>query len=815
MVKLTIDGRELEVPAGTLVIRAAEQLGIYIPRFCDHPLLDPLGACRQCLVEIEGQRKQLTACTTTVSEGMVVSTQAASQAARDAQESVLEFLLVNHPLDCPMCDKGGECPLQDQTLKYGPGESRYVDAKRRFTKPIPISPLINLDRERCVLCARCTRFSSQIAGDPLIEFFERGASEQVAVFEEEPFSSAFSGNVTQICPVGALTTSTFRFRARPFDMTTTRSTCTRCASGCAIGVQARRGELVRILAAVDLDVNDEWLCDKGRFGHAYVATPERVTQPLVRKGGELVETSWSEALEVVASRVRAAREAGARIGVLGGEQLLDEDAYALSRFARTVLGTNDVDARVRVGADDEEHLFQALPKTITATNQDIDAARAVLVVGLDAHEESPIVFLRLRKAGRRLGTRVVEVGPMRTALEKSSGEWLATPAGAESAALIALACAIGGEGLDAELRAIVDDPEAISAVERAGIDTAEAARLAEVLEEARGSVVVLAGERLAGSPGALPLAWNLARALGGKFGWVPRRGGARGAVDAGLHPALLPGGRSVRWAPHREEVEQVWGSPVPEAVGRDARAILENAAETAVLFLFGADPVRDFPGITSTSAQFVVACDMFLTASVSQADVVLPAAAGTERAGTATNWEGRRRAVRAATSPAGASQADIEVLAALAAELGHDFPGTLEDLGEEMRALAAEPVEAKLLEVSSVAAPHGDAERSFGLLSYPMLIDSGTLTAGADALTSTGEAPYVVLSYADASSRGIADGTTVRVASAAGEVRAPARISKNLAPGVVFVPARQGDVNAGVLFDAGESVGFVHVEAVE
>src|SRR5438874_9868044 len=278
-VTVTIDGFEIRVPKGTLVIRAAELLGIQIPRFCDHPLLDPVGACRQCLVEVEGQAKPLASCTTTCTDGMKVRTQLSSRVADKAQRGVMELLLINHPLDCPMCDKGGECPLQDQALAYGPGGSRYVDPKRRFTKPVPISPLVKLDRERCVLCARCTRFSDQIAGDPFIELFERSALEQVAIFEDEPYDSVFSGNVIQICPVGALTSSTFRFRARPFDMASADSTCNRCASGCRITAQTRRGELVRVLAKDDREVNDEWICDKGRFAYAYAQSPERVVEP--------------------------------------------------------------------------------------------------------------------------------------------------------------------------------------------------------------------------------------------------------------------------------------------------------------------------------------------------------------------------------------------------------------------------------------------------------------------------------------------------------------------------------------------------------
>ncbi|MGH3666600.1 MAG: 2Fe-2S iron-sulfur cluster-binding protein, partial [Egibacteraceae bacterium] len=267
LVTVTIDGTELAVPKGTLVIRAAERLGITIPRFCDHPLLDPLGACRQCMVEVEGQRKPFTSCTTTCTEGMVVRTQRTSEVARLAQEGQLEFLLINHPLDCPQCDKGGECPLQDQTLAHGPGDSRFIDAKRRYAKPIPISAQVALDRERCVLCARCTRFSSEIAGDPFIELFERGALEQVAIYEDEPYHSYFSGNVVQICPVGALTAASYRFKSRPFDLTSHSSVCNQCSAGCNLRVDVRRDQIQRQLARENMAVNEMWSCDRGRFAY--------------------------------------------------------------------------------------------------------------------------------------------------------------------------------------------------------------------------------------------------------------------------------------------------------------------------------------------------------------------------------------------------------------------------------------------------------------------------------------------------------------------------------------------------------------------
>ena len=345
MVNLTIDDVPISVPKGTLVIRAAELLGVQIPRFCDHPLLDPVGACRQCLVEVEGQRKPMASCTITCTPDMVVRTQFTSEAADKAQQGVMELLLINHPLDCPVCDKGGECPLQNQAMSNGRAETRFEGVKRTFPKPIPISSEVLLDRERCVLCARCTRFSQQIAGDPFIELLERGALQQVGIAPGEPFSSYFSGNTVQICPVGALTDTAYRFRARPFDLVSSPSACEHCASGCAQRTDHRRGKVLRRLAGDDPEVNEEWNCDKGRWAFTYAGVGDRITTPLIREeDGKLRPASWAEALRVAATGLAAA---AGRAGVLVGGRSTVEDAYAYSKFARMVLGTNDIDFRIR------------------------------------------------------------------------------------------------------------------------------------------------------------------------------------------------------------------------------------------------------------------------------------------------------------------------------------------------------------------------------------------------------------------------------------------------------------------------------------
>ena len=414
MVNLTIDGVEVSVPKGTLVIRAAELIGVQIPRFCDHPLLDPVGACRQCLVEVEGQRKPMASCTTTVTPDMVVRTQLTSEVADKAQHGVMELLLINHPLDCPVCDKGGECPLQNQAMSNGRVETRFDDVKRTFPKPINISSQVLLDRERCVLCARCTRFSDQIAGDPFIELLERGALQQVGIAPGEPFQSYFSGNTVQICPVGALTGAAYRFRARPFDLVSSPSVCEHCASGCAQRTDHRRGKVLRRLAGDDPEVNEEWNCDKGRWAFTYRQSVTASPLRWFASDGKLRPASWSEALGVAAAGLAAATGSA---GVLVGGRATVEDAYAYSKFARMVLGTNDIDFRARAaqrrggrvpgrarrGPADDGHLRRPGARRPRCCWS-----------GFEPEEESPIVFLRLRKAARKHGLQVMSIAPFAT-----------------------------------------------------------------------------------------------------------------------------------------------------------------------------------------------------------------------------------------------------------------------------------------------------------------------------------------------------------------------------------------------------------------
>ena len=456
-VTLTIDGVEVSVPKNTLVIRAAERIGVQIPRFCDHPLLAPVGACRQCLVEVpdggngRAMPKPQASCTLTVAEGMVVNTQATSAVADKAQQGQMEFLLINHPLDCPVCDKGGECPLQNQAMSNGRGETRFTESKRLYPKPINISAQVLLDRERCVLCARCTRFSEQIAGDPFITLIERGALQQVGIYEHEPFESYFSGNTIQICPVGALTSSSYRFRSRPFDLVSTPSIAELDACGSAIRVDHRRGKVMRRLSGDDPEVNEEWISDKDRFAFTYASQPDRLTHPLVRDtstnggegAGELRPASWPEAFAVAARGLAAARAAGG-VGVLTGGRLTAEDSYAYSKFARVALGTNDIDFRARPHSAEEAEFLAAEvvldgPGSNPVTYADLEAARSVVLIGLEPEDEAATIFLRLRKTARGRLLPIYSIAPFTSrGLHKMSGTLIPTRPGEEAAAIDAL-----------------------------------------------------------------------------------------------------------------------------------------------------------------------------------------------------------------------------------------------------------------------------------------------------------------------------------------------------------------------------------------
>ncbi|OBI43062.1 NADH-quinone oxidoreductase subunit G [Mycobacterium colombiense] len=779
MVTLTIDGNEISVPKGTLVIRAAELMGIQIPRFCDHPLLEPVGACRQCLVEVEGQRKPMASCTTVATDDMVVRTQLTSEAADKAQHGVMELLLINHPLDCPMCDKGGECPLQNQAMSNGRADSRFTDVKRTFAKPINISSQVLLDRERCILCARCTRFSEQIAGDTFIDMQERGALQQVGIYANEPFDSYFSGNTVQICPVGALTGSSYRFRARPFDLVSSPSVCEHCASGCAQRTDHRRGKVLRRLAGDDPEVNEEWNCDKGRWAFTYATQPDVLTTPLIRDAdGSLQPASWSHAIAVATKGLEAAR---GRAGVLVGGRATLEDAYAYSKFARIVLDSNDIDFRARPSSAEEADFLAAriAGTQITVSYADLESAPVVVLAGFEPEDESPIVFLRLRKAVRKQGLPVYAIAPFATrALTKMSGRLIKTVPGAEASALDGLAT---GEVSDL-------------------LSTAGA--------------VIMVGERLATVPGGLSAAARLADTTGARLAWVPRRAGERGALEAGALPGLLPGGRPVDDETARAQVAQAWNvSELPSGSGRDADAILAAATDGTLgaLLVGGVEP-DDFTDPQAVLAAldgvgFVVSLELRHSAVTERADVVFPVASTTQKAGAFVNWEGRFRPFEAALRGTAqqASQSDHQVLDTLADEMGvYLGMSTVATAREELAALRH--WDGTRVANPAVAAPE-PAQPASGeavLAGWRMMLDNGRMQDGEPHLAGTARKPVARLSADTAAEIGAADGDAVTVSTSHGSISLPLMIT-DMPDRVVWLPVnspgsaahRQLGVSAG------------------
>ena len=840
LVKVTIDDVELDVPAGTLVIRAAEQAGIRIPRFCDHPLLEPVAACRQCLVEVgmpdrntgelRFMPKPQPSCAQTVTPGMVVKTQHTSEVARRAQEGVMEFLLINHPLDCPICDKGGECPLQNQAMSEGRESSRFIDAKRTYRKPLKLTSQILLDRERCILCQRCVRFGKEIAGDPFLDLQGRGGGtaptehhhfmgEQVGSFDTavldyfnpqakdnvkagisgpygqegiigsfnegdlapndrdvsgRAFASYFSGNIIQICPVGALTSNDYRFRARPFDLVSTASVTEHDASGSAIRVDIRRGEVLRRLAGNDPEVNEEWITDKDRFAFKWSGV-QRLNTPFVRENGQLVPTSWSDALDRV-HRALAGRS-GDQFGFLPGGRLSFEDAWAWSKCARSVVGSDSIDMRSRSHSEEERSFLAAhvAGSGLGVTYSQLESAGQVLLVGLEPEDECGAIFLRMRKATRKGKLRVASLAPMTSrGLAKLSGELLR--------------CAPGTEvEVAAEIR--------------------EGGEFADLASRLDGGVI-LVGERASRTPGLLSEVVRLAERTHCRIQWVPRRAGERGGVEAGLLPGLLPFGRPLASQEARESL--AWGE-IPAQRGLDATQMLEAAADGRVKALVvGGVDLRDFDDPAAArkaldQVDFLVSLEVRRSEVTDRADVILPVAPPLEKNGTFINWEGRLRPFGQAI--ASRSQTDRLVFDALASEFGvdfglHDLVGLYDQVNPLMQwnGQREEFVPAKTSELVEVG--QGEAL----LATHKPMLDAGRLQDGATMLAGSARRPVVFASRATVAGLGIDEGEELTLSTQRGSVTLPLQFA-DLPDGVVWVPeCSQGSIVHESLGNFGSSV---------
>ena len=840
LVKVTIDDVELDVPAGTLVIRAAEQAGIRIPRFCDHPLLEPVAACRQCLVEVgmpdrntgelRFMPKPQPSCAQTVTPGMVVKTQHTSEVARRAQEGVMEFLLINHPLDCPICDKGGECPLQNQAMSEGRESSRFIDAKRTYRKPLKLTSQILLDRERCILCQRCVRFGKEIAGDPFLDLQGRGGGtaptehhhfmgEQVGSFDTavldyfnpqekdnvkagisgpygqegiigslnegdlapndrdvsgRAFASYFSGNIIQICPVGALTSNDYRFRARPFDLVSTASVTEHDASGSAIRVDIRRGEVLRRLAGNDPEVNEEWITDKDRFAFKWSGV-QRLNTPFVRENGQLVPTSWSDALDRVHRAL--AGLSGDQVGFLPGGRLSFEDAWAWSKFARSVVGSDSIDMRSRSHSEEERSFLAAhvAGSGLGVTYSQLESAGQVLLVGLEPEDECGAIFLRMRKATRKGKLRVASLAPMTSrGLAKLSGELLR--------------CAPGTEvEVAAEIR--------------------EGGEFADLASRLDGGVI-LVGERASRTPGLLSEVVRLAERTHCRIQWVPRRAGERGGVEAGLLPGLLPFGRPLASQEARESL--AWGE-IPAQRGLDATQMLEAAADGRLKALVvGGVDLRDFDDPSAArkaldQVDFLVSLEVRRSEVTDRADVVLPVAPPLEKNGTFINWEGRLRPFGQAI--ASRSQTDRLVFDALASEFGvdlglHDLVGLYDQVNPLMQWNGQR--EEFLPATASELVEVGQGEAL--LATHKPMLDAGRLQDGASMLAGSARRPVVFASRATVAGLGIDEGEELTLSTQRGSITLPLQFA-DLPDGVVWVPeCSQGSIVHESLGNFGSSV---------
>ncbi len=652
VLRITLDGKEISANKGELIIQAAERAGVFVPRFCYHPRMSSVGVCRMCLVEVKGPRgfSLQPSCFLTVAPGMEVVTN--SEKVKKAQDGVLEFLLINHPLDCPVCDKGGECPLQDQVLAYGPGESRFVEEKRHFEKPIALSDLVLLDRERCIQCDRCTRFASEVALDPLIDFVGRGDHLEINTFPNTPFSSYFSGNTVQICPVGALTAKPYRFKARPWDLSQTESTCTTCSVGCRMAVQFSRGELTRYMGLDSDAINHSWLCDRGRFGYEATNSNERIEFPLMRFGTELVKVSWRDAIGKIGNSIRrvSAEKGSDSIGFVGGSSFTNEGLYSFVKLAKEFLSTDNFDARLAAGLS---------PDTVFSSNRTtIDGAmssKVLVVITGDVREELPILYLRMVEA-KKSGLKIVEVSPFETSISKLS-----------------------------DLRIELGNIEFLKALVDNG-DTSLTQLLQLVRSECgatgHGLTCLIGQSNLAQAASVCDvLVGNLSRVWpDASFLFSMNGGNIFGAFDLGAVPGYMAGRTPVTLANE------------PKRVGLSTREMLQKAISGEMLLFVLATDVLAEVGDTDlvrkalTTSQVVV-IDAYKSTMFDFADVVLPIAAFGEVSGTTTNLEGRVSRMGQALVPRGTVKPDYAVAAEIARELGYKgFKTEPEEIFDEIAA---------------------------------------------------------------------------------------------------------------------------------
>jgi NADH-quinone oxidoreductase subunit G len=815
MVTFSLDGLEVTAPENVMLVDGAKYGDVEIPVFCYEPKLGaPVGACRMCLVEIEGIPKLQTACSTPVKDGMVVHTQ--TDRVKEAQEAVVEFLLINHPLDCPVCDKGGECPLQDISFGWGGGRSRFIEPKRHFVKPLALSPLIAIDRERCILCYRCVRFSQEVAEDYQLILQERGAHTYVATFDGHPYVAPFSGNIVELCPVGALTSQPYRFRARPWDIEGAGSVCTLCPSQCNVSFTVRDERVLRVLGRDNAGVDDGWLCDKGRFAYQAVHVDERVTRPMVRDGGELRAVSWERALSEAAAGLRRAR---GRVGAVVGGETTNEEGLLLQRIVREALGSHDIDSRAAGGPSLALQRALSTP-AVQATVPDLEFAHAVVVLDCEPVDDAPILDLRIRKGVRRRGVRLAIASSRPSSLDANARLRTRFAPGAGEALLGALDAALGvaaGEARRDEVGRLA---------EAAGADADAVHALAGLLSGAGEDVVILYGERLLSGPRAD----QAARALLNVAGRLRLTGGHEGA---GL--LCIPAGTNGRGLAEVGAVPTAGpGLAEPARDGRSAAQIAGALAggELGAVYLMHSDPLRDLPhrelwAAALDAATTVVAHADFLTEGILEhATVVFPAESYAEKEGTVTHPDGRLQRLRRSIAHQGETQAEWEVLAELSRRLGLDLEAltgpiataqvaaavpfyagiTHDEIGgkgvrwQERDAAAAFdfPVELGPFELEPPPASPGGADGRFLLGTFRSVWASPEVEAS-PALKFLHPRQRVELSPADAQRLGVLEGDRVVVGSNGTIVRATVALRDAMPPGSVFLQSAIPEDSASAL----------------
>ncbi len=667
LIHLTIDGIPVEVPPGTVVWAAAQKAGIEIPIYCYHPKMPPLGACRMCFVEIEKLPKPpQTACTTPVSEGMVVHTK--TDKVLKARRGTLEFLLINHPLDCPICDKGGECDLQDFTLRHGPGGTRFDLNKRHYQKPIPVSDDVMLDRERCILCQRCTRFSSEISMDNGLVMISRGYKMEVGTAPDHAFDSVFSGNTVEICPVGALTSSKYRFKSRPWELKHVPSVCNNCSVGCNARIDVRVDKIMRLMSRNNDEIDDGWLCNRGRWDFDFVNTSERLRTPLIRRNGSLVPAGWDEAFAFIATKLRdiTTRHGAQSIGGIGSTRTTNEEAYLFQKLLRQVIGTPHIDHHHGhfLGARDR---LTNRPWMMTSSIQDLEKASHIVLIAADPYERQPILDLRIKKAMKG-GTRIYIVNSEPTELDRFAAAKVTIPEyGAGVAAKLLLKYAqqhedVKAEGYEDVIARTKREDTALSAAEATfGLEvTAQLQLIANEIVGAQGAIILYdematldtGGEDLAADLQALAVLTNNIGRPGAGVGPLFEDANSLGARDMGVLPDSLPG-----YQPTSE-------------IGMTYDELLTNP-QIKALYVMGANPARHLPDADlPSSLEFLIVQDIVLTDTAKQADVVLPAVTFAEKDGSMTNVDHHVQAIRRALRPLPGAKADWEILVGLARYLG-------------------------------------------------------------------------------------------------------------------------------------------------